>query len=1353
MNTIPLQMKYNRKFSRLMNSTSLQMKHNRLFLSLIMFALCGVLYGAEEKITFKLDFEKGAEPVIAAGSPDGKYMDEKGSLQLTKGINGQGMLTGTGQHALQFVAQKNIDQRKGTITFWMKMTEGHKWKDKYNKFCTWFGWDGWGMQMLFYKFNKYERPYLYFNSRKTVDGTKTCWLPKSKDLDENQWHFYAFTWGNKMLNLYVDGEFISNVVLKEPMPSKKNEGKFFVGQGWNSDDVASSVMDEFTIYVQPLPQYKIFKLYSKEASFLTPQKVLVSSTSKDITIDGVQNAEEWQDAAAIPLMIDQKSRSVVPTAAYLYLTYNDQNLYFFMRSPLDKIFFEHAHTKLLHGLYLRERTDRDQDIVNDDSFEITFRRDNSEDINFMSANTLDVRYEYRFTNAGYPIELKWNPDWKVKSTFKDGTWFLEGSIPWADLNGKPDDNVVWDMNFNRIWQKLSKEQDMWAVGALPKPMPQGALLKSFSAGHVTFAGSGNLVARMDKVEAFNSGKVDFTLAFNNKSAKTRELAVSLKSPFLSIFETTVSVEPGKTQTLQIAKEFQKKPVRLRLCVIDKQSQKIYLQQDTPVASKDNFDINLMSFPSKKKVKLRGNFSQLNILAESSNIKATLLDNSGAVLEAITVKTPRSNFTVEFDFAKRAVSKDYVFKVETRSGDQVISTSEVSYRHLPLPEWFHNNLGISDEVPPPWTPMTLTNNNQVSCWGREYYFDNKLFFTRLTTHEEEVLAAPVKLLLKTSEGSVDLNNLPAKQSKVKSVETEVSFTRSTSYNSLLVTNTTKTEYDGFMWHILKLTPQKPTDIERLVLDLPLADEMAKLLVPHDYSVRDTGNIKEWSGSVRPFWVGNAAGGIQFVTEQAYTWQNKSVNDQLQLFQKKGQWILRLSLIGKKTLIDKPLTFAFGFQVTPVKRYHPDYRKWRLNSWKLLKESKEENIELLLPWTVNWGKVSDSSGEVSYPFPHKSLTPESFFKVVDGRKTYGFPYFQLHAFWYPSPEIKQFGYEWLTSESLVPPTATLLRDQRLMTICQASRTHQDVVLYGFDQLQKQANPRGYYFDCSQPRSCSNIEHGCGIKIDGVTLPTKNILGTRQMVKRIYTHLKKMRPDGMILYHMSGQVIMPIHGFADIMLDGENFNSILYKNRGYEERLTPDTYLAEYVGRNFGSVVALLTEFHLTSALWKIIKSGGKFSPEQQAFYDEAGQHANYIWGLTLLHDNPIWPGWMPHKETTIKYYDTLKKIDYASGKHKFIPYWKNNCISNKQPKTSYVSFYTAPDEVIVVLMNYRKQTADISFSMDLAKLGLSGEQFSVENINNSEKVQLNNGVLSINGVPPYQYRVIKINNYPVTSMKND
>ncbi len=1322
------------------------MKQNKLYFSLLIILTCGLLFGDKAKITFKLDFEKGGTPVIATGNPRGAYMDEKSQLQLTKGVKGNGMLTGRGKQALKFDATGNIDQNKGTVTFWMKMKKGHKWKDKYNKYCTWFGWDGWGMQVLFYKYKQNSRPFLYYHSRKTVDGIKTCYLPTEDQLDENEWHFYAFTWDSKMWNLYIDGEFIGNILLSKPVPAKENRGSFFVGQGWLSTDKPCSVMDEFTIYDQALPQYDIFKIFTRESNYFTPQKVIVRSTKQKITIDGVQSNEEWRDAAAVPLMIDKNSRSVVPVPATVQLTYDDKNLYFFMSSPLDKKFFEHANTKLLHGIFLRERTQRDQDIVNDDSFEITFRRDDSEDIHFMSANTLDIRYEYLCTNGGLPIVLDWNPDWKVKSTVKDGSWFLEGRIPWSDLKGKPKTGATWEMNFNRIWKKLSKEQDIWAVGAAPRPVPQHEVLKYFSAGYVTFAGSKTPIVKMEEINAFNSSKVDFSLKFNNDGPDSKEFAVILKTPFRNIYEKTVKVAAGAEQKLDIVKIFQEKPQQLNLKVFDKKDKKVYLRQDTPVAVKESFDIVLMPFPSKNKVKVKGNFRQLNIPSELSNVKISLLNDKGTILETRKVKTPGSSFSVPFDFAGKDFSKDYVFKVETCSGNRIVSVNKVSYRHLPLPEWFHNDLGISDKVPDPWTPMKLKGDSQISCWGREYYFGNKLFFTRLTTHGDDILAAPAELLLETGKGKVDLNKLPARQKNVKSVDTEVDFVRDVNYDNLHITNSTKIEYDGFMWHELTIKPQTPVLIDKLLLELPLSDSMAKLLVPHDYSLKDTGKIKEWHGSARPFWVGNAEGGIQFVTEQAFTWRNKSVNDQLQLFRKNGHWVLRLSLIGQKTTLREPIKFAFGFQATPVKRFHPDHRKWRISSLKLLKDTKEKNIELLKPWTIYWGKVfwvgGNRAGEVSYPYPRKNLTRKEMQSKVNGIPTYGFPYYQLHAFWYPSPEFKQFGYEWITSDSLVPPTAPKLSNQRLMTLCQASRTFQDVILHGFNQLQNQANPRGYYFDCSQPRTCSNAEHGCGIKVDGMHLATKNILGTRKLVKRIYTHLKQKRPDGMILYHMSGQVIMPIHGFADILLDGENFTSILYKNRGYEERLNPDTYRAEYVGRNFGSVVALLTELRFPMSLWKVIKSGKKLSPAQQEFYDETGQHSDYILGLTLLHDSQIWIAFMPHKETTVKYYDILKQIDYASGKHKFIPYWKNNYVTGKRHKTTYVSLYTAPGEVIVVLMNYQNKSADISFNLDLKKLGLTGKKLTVENLNNQEKVNLANGKLSISKLPPYQYRVIRI-----------
>lgn len=1297
----------------------------------------------EPQVTFKIDFEQGGKAAIAKGSGEGVYRDSAGKLKLTDGFRGKGLLTGGNRQALEFPAAGNIG-RQGTVTFWMKMQPGNLWKDKKDKFCMWFGWEGSGMKVFLYKYHLYERPFLLY--LESPRNTPSCFFPTQAPVDETQWHFYAFTWQDKVLNLYIDGEFVGNILLKAPIPEQTAKpGVFYVGQGWGKGDPDSCVMDDLTIYDRPLTQYRIFQNYLKESDALTPQKISVGSTTRNIKIDGLRSEEAWNDAVVIPLMIDKARRSVVTTPATLSLTYDDENLYFFLRSPLDAKFFENAHTQLLHGFYLRERTDKDTDIVNDDSFEISFRRNDSGDIHFMSANTLDVLYDYFYTNAGFPIVLKWNPEWQVKSNFDHDAWELEGRIAWSGLKGKPADRAVWEMNFNRIWKKLKQEDDMWAIGAIPRPLPKGAQIPSFSAGEVTFAGADALLVKMDPIRQFSNSKVDFTLTFDNRGQAERKLSVTLASVMRSLYETTVTVPAGQEYKLNINREFSEKPLQILLRVADAKTGEVYMQQQVPVATPGSFDIDVMPFPSLHKVKLRGDFAHLHLPAGNSGIRVSLLDADGKVLEVREEKTPSSYFNLEFDFTERAAEQDYTFKVECLAGNQVVSTNSRHYRHLALPPWFHNELGISNKVPEPWTPMTFDKDQRMHCWGREYDFGDKLFFTRLTSQERDVLKSPLRLIFRSGKDVRDLNDLAAATTDLKTADAEISFTRKADFRDLKVSTTVKAEYDGFMWYEVQLSPaKKPVHIDALTLELPLSDAMTKLMIPYDYSLVDTGKIHDWRGSNRPLWAGDADIGIQFVAEHAHTWKNRDANTQLQLVRENGTWVLRAVLADKSFTLDKPLTLEFGFQVTPVKRVHPDYRKWRVSNWVHFQEkhSAEENVELLVPFVPYWGKVFDFRGEVSYPFPRESLNKKTFNRVYNGIKTSEFPYYQLHGFWYPSPEFRQFGYEWLTTDTLTPPLAPNLNDQRVMNVCQGARTLQDVILYGLDQLQKQANPRGYYFDCSQPRSCSNIEHGCGVTVDGVRLATMGIRGTRQLLKRIYTHLKEQRPDGIIMFHNSGQVTMPVHGFADLLLDGENFNGILFKNRGYEERLKPDTYLAEYVGRNLGAVVALLPEFVFPGDLRRAVAAGKKLTTEQQKYYDELTRHSNYLFGLTLLHDSAIW--WSALSlESTRKHYAILKEMDYASGKHRFIPYWNNGeAVRNKLHNADYASFYLASGEVIAVLMNYGKDSDFIELELNPEKLGLTGTRFSVENLFNPERVSLDSGKLRLEAIPSYQYRAVRI-----------
>ncbi len=102
-----------------------------------------------------------------------------------------------------------------------------------------------------------------------------------------------------------------------------------------------------------------------------------------------------------------------------------------------------------------------------------------------------------------------------------------------------------------------------------------------------------------------------------------------------------------------------------------------------------------------------------------------------------------------------------------------------------------------------------------------------------------------------------------------------------------------------------------------------------------------------------------------------------------------------------------------------------------------------------------------------------------------------------------------------------------------------------------------------------------------------------------------------------------------------------------------------------------------------------------------------------------------------------------MDYASGKHRFIPYWNNGeVVRNKLHNADYASFYLAPGEVIAVLMNYSKDSDFIELELNPEKLGLPGTRFSAENLFNPETVSLDNGKLRLEAIPPYQYRAVRI-----------
>jgi len=69
-------------------------------------------------------------------------------------------------------------------------------------------------------------------------------------------------------------------------------------------------------------------------------------------------------------------------------------------------------------------------------------------------------------------------------------------------------------------------------------------------------------------------------------------------------------------------------------------------------------------------------------------------------------------------------------------------------------WLGNSLGVSAEVPKPWTPVEV-DGTTVRVWGREIRYDRSLLPTRIASQGAQLLAGPVTLDIRAGGRRVSL----------------------------------------------------------------------------------------------------------------------------------------------------------------------------------------------------------------------------------------------------------------------------------------------------------------------------------------------------------------------------------------------------------------------------------------------------------------------------------------------------------------------------------------------------------------------------------------------------------------------
>ena len=1318
------------------------------------------LHAAEPPITFQLSFEQGINAQAAAGKPEAKWLAEEGQARFSDtGIHGRALLVEKNGEAVQFEAKDNIPTDRWTISFWVKGLDGADWNQRgvpaedgktvgvsHFTLLEMFGTNGW---TRFYKYGPYERIFLLTQIR-LANGKKqnhTLWMP---DYEERAWHHHAIVWQKgKGTKLFLDGRLIAEDAAHEVAEQMQT---FRLGQTFGADD-QRRLIDELIIRHAALPPSDIFREYITAGSFRTPQHARLTQTTQRLSVDGVLDDGQWQHATVVTGLIDASLAQPAQTPTSVLMMYDDAHLYVACHSDLPLEAKRHIDEQLLHGFVSAAAVARDQDMSADDTVTLTLQPNAPDgDLLALQANGVNTRSDHRITRDGRTLP-EWNPDWQVATKAGMDGWTVEMSIPFAALGtAAPTAGTTWGLDVQRQWRRLKNAVDTWCWGL--RDPATGKAAPVHGLGTVTFGGFDNVAVNLSRLGPLHQGRLDLDLMLTALGAPT-QVTVTLGTEHGPFRTETVDLTPGTPRRWRCDADLTQGGAGLLTVDVSAADAAVnYLHQEIPFYVPEQLAVTGKHYPSQQRLLVQWLVRRADIAPEqlSARIEIWPAQQADAPAKSELVPSPlpiEGSCPVKLEGLP---SGNYLVKIVLVDGGKPLTERQLELTIQPMPQWLGNTLGLSDVVPPPWTPVRKADDT-LSVWGRQLDYDGALLPQRLFTRGENVLAAPVRLDLDTGAGVVSSTDLAADTNWTKVSDTVAQSVRTLTCTGLTVQADITTEFDGFTWIRLEVAPTGPTArIDRLSFVVPLKPRWAELINPYDYGCRLTGKLPAggFTGTMRPLWLGNRTGGLQVIAETDSTWLVDDANHELAVTHKEGCVELSLKLIDHAVELTTPVAIEFGFILTPVKPPPERYRNWRVYTprqcqwrdgklvnngyhveYEKISMPAKRDIEIIDIWANGWGQAHAPSGEVHYPIPKADITAQHWTRPLFwGGTCWSFAYAQLHNFWAESPEFKQFQHEWVsnTDASYIPKPGVTSNAQSI-TVCQASKSYQDFVLYAHKRLLDQANPRGFYFDVSRPVACNNVHHGCGHRnaSDGRLAATTNFLGTRRLLKRVYTQLKQHRPDGLIFFHMSGQTAMPIYAFCDAMVDGENYTSILNRKdvRSYEKVLDLDTFAAQYnTQNNMGPVSVFLPEFQ---------RSGAIRDEEWEQF---GTRPADYIYGLILLHDGQLWWAYI-HYPQLMKLFHALDELDWSHD-YEFVPYWTQAALP--LPDGVKASFYCHKQtgRAIAVVMNVNDAAMALNAPLDSQALGLPQPNRARDALH-GEPCSLDNGALQVT-IPAQTFRLI-------------
>jgi hypothetical protein len=242
-----------------------------------------------------------------------------------------------------------------------------------------------------------------------------------------------------------------------------------------------------------------------------------------------------------------------------------------------------------------------------------------------------------------------------------------------------------------------------------------------------------------------------------------------------------------------------------------------------------------------------------------------------------------------------------------------------------------------------------------------------------------------------------------------------------------------------------------------------------------------------------------------------------------------------------------------------------------------------------------------------------------------------------------------------------------------VCPGAKSWRDWTVWAFYQACKQLDFDGIYYDVSRPPFCANRHHGCGYEDEhGNWQPEYQLLATRELEKRMWIMMHTQFKDKWISHHMSGELGMICQAFDDLLIDGENFTSMLKDN--YYKLLPLDKFRAEFMGHQWGVPSLFLPEF-----------SRAQLTPEGKKLWNSPAKlpEVRHLAGMIALHDSLAWPAF-----SDVSPYALIWKAQDAIGwsdEVLFLPYWKKDPPFHSTDSDAVASVFQNGKRILAIVFN--------------------------------------------------------------------